>query len=134
MTLTHSLNDDWVDSATDAPRHGGLSPFGEDVVREMNRIGMLVDLSHVSAEAMRDALRVSTAPVIFSHSSAFALTPHPRNVPDDVLQLVRANGGVVMVNFFPAFTSNEVLAMERASLSRGGAAESAQSWRPDGGD
>jgi membrane dipeptidase len=108
MTLTHSTTNDWVDSATDAPRHGGLSPFGEEVVREMNRIGMLVDLSHVSAEAMRDALRVSEAPVIFSHSSAFALTPHPRNVPDDVLALVRENGGVVMVNFFPAFTSTAV--------------------------
>lgn len=108
MTLCHSKTTSWVDSATDAPVHGGLSPFGEDVVREMNRIGMLVDLSHVSADSMRDALRVSTAPVIFSHSSAFALTPHPRNVPDDVLQLVHENGGVVMVNFFPAFTSNEV--------------------------
>jgi len=108
MTLTHSQNTAWVDSATDAPRHGGLTTFGEEVVREMNRVGMLVDLSHVSAEAMRDALRVSEAPVIFSHSSAFGVTPHPRNVPDDVLQLVRANGGVVMVNFFPAFTSTEV--------------------------
>lgn len=108
MTLTHSQNTDWVDSATAPPQHGGLSPFGEEVIREMNRVGMLVDLSHVSADAMRDALRVSTAPVIFSHSSAFGVTPHPRNVPDDVLELVRANGGVVMVNFFPAFTSTEV--------------------------
>lgn len=108
MTLTHSTTIDWVDSATDAPRHGGLSPFGEEVIREMNRVGMLVDLSHVSAEAMRDALRVSSAPVIFSHSSAFALTPHPRNVPDDVLSLVRENGGVVMVNFYPGFTASEV--------------------------
>ena len=108
ITLTHSTTIDWVDSATDAPRHGGLSPFGEDVVREMNRIGMLVDLSHVSADAMRDALRVSTAPVIFSHSSAFGITPHPRNVPDDVLRLVHENGGVVMVNFYPAFTATEV--------------------------
>lgn len=108
MTLTHSQNTDWVDSATDAPRHGGLTPFGEDVVREMNRVGMLVDLSHVSAEAMRDAIRVSSAPVIFSHSSAFGVTPHPRNVPDDVLQSMRQNGGVVMVNFFPAFTDNAV--------------------------
>ncbi|MEZ5955982.1 MAG: dipeptidase [Hyphomonadaceae bacterium] len=108
MTLTHSTNNDWVDSATDAPAHGGLTPFGEEVIREMNRVGMLVDLSHVSADAMRDALRVSSAPVIFSHSSAFGLTPHPRNVPDDVLELVRTNGGVVMVNFFPVFTSTEV--------------------------
>ena len=108
MTLCHSKTTSWVDSATDAPRHGGLSPFGEDVVREMNRIGMLVDLSHVSADAMRDALRVSAAPIIFSHSSAFGLTSHPRNVPDDVLRLVHENGGVVMVNFFPVFTAETV--------------------------
>jgi membrane dipeptidase len=107
MTLTHSTNNDWVDSATDAPRHGGLTEFGEQVVREMNRIGMLVDLSHVSAEAMHDALRVSEAPVIFSHSSAFAIAHHPRNVPDDVLRLVRDNGGVVMVNFTSPFISEE---------------------------
>lgn len=108
MTLCHSKTTAWVDSATDAPQHGGLSPFGEQVVREMNRIGMLVDLSHVSSDAMRDALRVSTAPVIFSHSSAYELTHHPRNVPDDVLQLVHRNGGVVMVNFYPGFVSEEV--------------------------
>jgi membrane dipeptidase len=107
MTLTHSKTNDWVDSATDAPRHGGLSAFGEEVVREMNRVGMLVDLSHVSADAMRDAIRVSSAPVIFSHSSALALDPHPRNVPDDVLRLVRENGGVVMVTFVPRFVSPE---------------------------
>lgn len=116
MTLCHSKTTAWVDSATDAPQHGGLSEFGEQVVREMNRIGMLVDLSHVSAEAMRDALRVSQAPVIFSHSSAFALTPHPRNVPDDVLRMVTANGGVVMVNFNGPFISEEMRqwAAERA--------------------
>ena len=108
MTLCHSKTTAWVDSATDAPRHGGLSPFGEEVVREMNRIGMMVDLSHVSADAMRDALRVSAAPVIFSHSSAFALVAHPRNVPDDVLAMVRANGGVVMVNFNGPFISEEM--------------------------
>ncbi|KAF0184470.1 MAG: dipeptidase [Hyphomonadaceae bacterium] len=107
MTLTHSTTNGWVDSATDAPKYGGLSPFGEDVVREMNRIGMLVDLSHVSQGAMEDALRVSTAPVIFSHSSARALAHHPRNVPDEVLRLLPANGGVVMVNFFPVFLSDE---------------------------
>lgn len=107
MTLTHSTSNDWVDSATDAPKHGGLSSFGEEVVREMNRVGMFVDLSHVSAEAMRDALRVSSAPVIFSHSSAFAVAHHPRNVPDDVLEMVRANGGVVMVNFTSPFISEE---------------------------
>ncbi len=107
MTLTHSTTNGWVDSATDAPKYGGLSPFGEEVVREMNRIGMLVDLSHVSQGAMEDALRVSTAPVIFSHSSARALAHHPRNVPDEVLRLLPANGGVVMVNFFPVFLSDD---------------------------
>lgn len=105
MTLTHAQNTSWVDSATAAPEHGGLSAFGEEVVREMNRVGMLVDLSHVSAEAMHDALNVTQAPVIFSHSSAFALTGHPRNVPDDVLARLPENGGVVMVNFFPWFVS-----------------------------
>lgn len=120
MTLTHSKNNAWVDSATDAPTHGGLSAFGEQVVAEMNRIGILVDLSHVSAEAMRDALRVSTAPVIFSHSSAFALVPHPRNVPDDVLRLVARNGGVVMVNFNGPFVSEE---MRQWSAARSGEEE-----------
>ena len=103
MTLTHSDSLDWADSGTDEPRCGGLSPFGEDVVREMNRLGMMVDISHVSPEAMKDALRVSTAPVIFSHSSARGVADHPRNVPDDVLKLTAENGGVVMVNFFSAF-------------------------------
>jgi membrane dipeptidase len=103
MTLTHSETLDWADSATDKPRHGGLTPFGEQVVREMNRLGMMVDISHVSADTMKHALRVSQAPVIASHSSAFALAAHPRNVPDDVLVLVKKNGGVVMVNFFPGF-------------------------------
>jgi membrane dipeptidase len=103
MTLTHSETLDWADSATDKPRHGGLTPFGEQVVREMNRLGMLVDISHVSADTMKHAIRVSQAPVISSHSSAFALAAHPRNVPDDVLLLVKKNGGVVMVNFFPGF-------------------------------
>jgi membrane dipeptidase len=105
LTLTHSRTIDWVDSATDAPRHGGLSRFGEEVVREMNRLGMLVDLSHVSAEGMIDAMRVSDAPVIFSHSSARALNGHPRNVPDEVLRLLPANGGVVMINFNGPFVS-----------------------------
>jgi membrane dipeptidase len=108
MTLTHSRTTGWADSATDAPRHHGLTPFGEDVVREMNRLGMLVDLSHVSPDTMRAALRVSTAPVIFSHSSARALVDHPRDVPDDVLKLVAANGGVVMVNFATAYVSDAV--------------------------
>ncbi len=103
MTLTHSENLDWADSATDTPRHHGLTEFGEQVVREMNRLGMLVDISHVSAETMRHVLRVTKAPVIASHSSAYALAQHPRNVPDDVLRLVAKNGGVVMVNFYPGF-------------------------------
>ena len=108
MTLTHSRNTGWADSATDAPHHHGLAPFGEEVVREMNRLGMLVDLSHVSPDTMRTALRVSTAPVIFSHSSARALVDHPRDVPDDVLKLVAANGGVVMVNFATGYVSDAV--------------------------
>ena len=103
MTLTHSETLDWADSATDEPKCHGLSPFGEQVVGEMNRLGMLVDISHVSAETMKHALRVSKAPVIASHSSAFALAEHPRNVPDDVLKLVAENGGVVMVNFYSGF-------------------------------
>ncbi|HEY7213536.1 MAG TPA: dipeptidase [Thermoanaerobaculia bacterium] len=110
MTITHSKNTDWADSATDAPRHGGLTRFGEEVVREMNRLGMLVDLSHVAPETMKKALAVTAAPVIFSHSSARALDDHPRNVPDDVLRLVTANGGVVMVTFVPSFVSEEVRA------------------------
>jgi membrane dipeptidase len=108
MTLTHSRTLDWADSATDTPRHGGLTRFGEEVVREMNRLGMLVDLSHVSDDTMEDALRVSEAPVLFSHSSARALADHPRNVPDAVLGKMRANGGVVMVTFVNAFVSNEL--------------------------
>jgi membrane dipeptidase len=108
MTITHSKNTDWADSATDAPQHGGLTRFGEEVVREMNRLGMLVDLSHVSAETMKEAIAVSAAPVIFSHSSSQALNGHPRNVPDDVLRLVTGNGGVVMVTFVPSFVSEEV--------------------------
>ncbi|MEZ5498285.1 MAG: dipeptidase [Steroidobacteraceae bacterium] len=105
MTLTHSRNNDWADSATDQPNHGGLTPFGKEVVKEMNRLGMLVDLSHVSEATMRDALAVSTAPVIFSHSSARGIVDHPRNVSDDVLALVARNGGVVMVNFYPGYVS-----------------------------
>lgn len=103
MTLTHNVTLDWADAATDDPKSDGLSPFGERVVREMNRLGMLIDLSHVSPATMLDALRVSKAPVIASHSSAFAIAPHPRNVPDEVLKALPANGGVVMVNFFSGF-------------------------------
>lgn len=105
ITLTHSKNNDWADSATDDPVHDGLTPFGKAIVREMNRLGMMIDLSHVSPKTMKDALAETKAPVIFSHSSARALMDHPRNVPDDVLRLLPANGGVVMVNFYPGFLS-----------------------------
>ena len=121
MTLTHSTTTTWADSATDAPRWGGLSPFGEQVVREMNRLGMMVDLSHVSEETMLDAMRVSEAPVIFSHSSARAVTGHARNVPDSVLRQMAADGGVVMVTFVPGFVNEQVRAW--------GAARSAEQAR-----
>ncbi len=107
MTLTHNDNTDWADSATDEPVHGGLTDFGRDVVREMNRLGMLVDLSHVSADTMRDALDVSAAPVIFSHSSARTICHSPRNVPDDVLATMAKAGGVCMAVFAPDFVSQE---------------------------
>jgi membrane dipeptidase len=107
LTLTHNANVGWADSATDEPRSGGLTEFGRDVVREMQRTGMLVDLSHVSPDTMRDALDVAAAPVIFSHSSARALCDSPRNVPDDVLARLAGNGGVCMVTFVPGFVSQE---------------------------
>jgi membrane dipeptidase len=109
MTLTHNNHTAWADSAAEAPVHGGLTAFGEEVVREMNWLGMIVDLSHVSPGTMEDALRVSAAPVIFSHSSARALTDVPRNVPDDILRLLPKNGGVVMVTFVPGFISTAVV-------------------------
>ncbi len=115
MTLTHNDTIDWADSATDTPRHGGLTRFGEEVVREMNRLGMLVDLSHVAPATMRDALRVSTAPVIFSHSSARAVCDHPRNVPDDVLESLAANGGVAMATFVPKFVLPAAVAWTEAA-------------------
>ncbi|WP_166352061.1 membrane dipeptidase [Phytoactinopolyspora limicola] len=107
LTLTHNQNNTWADSATDVELHGGLNEFGRDVVREMNRIGMLVDLSHVAVTTMRDALAVSSAPVIFSHSSCRAICGHPRNVPDDILTQLPNNGGVVMITFVPSFVSQE---------------------------
>jgi membrane dipeptidase len=116
MTLTHSDNTDWADSATDDPRHGGLTRFGEEVVREMNRLGMLVDLSHVSDGTMHDALRIADAPVIFSHSSARGVADHVRNVPDDVLKLVGEQGGVVMVTFAGSFVSPEAALARRGSF------------------
>ncbi len=120
MTLTHGDTIDWADSATDERRHGGLTDFGEGVVREMNRIGMVIDISHVSADTMRHALSVSDRPVMASHSSAFAIAPHPRNVPDDVLGLVRDNNGVVMVNFYPPFVNSEAAeqSMGRFEIAR----------------
>jgi membrane dipeptidase len=123
MTLTHSINTAWADSATDVPAHHGLTDFGVQIVRDMNRLGMLVDLSHVSEETMRAALKETQAPVIFSHSSTRALSDHPRNVPDGVLQLLKTNGGVVMVNFFPDYVSEAhrrwgaELAAEQARLN-----------------
>ena len=108
MTLTHNQTTEWADSATDDPKHNGLSPFGLSVVGEMNRLGMLVDLSHVSPDVMRQAIAASAAPVIFSHSSAAGLNGHPRNVPDDVLRMLPAKGGVVMVNWVPGFLSPAV--------------------------
>jgi membrane dipeptidase len=108
MTITHSANVDWADSATADPKLGGLSDFGKTVIAEMNRLGMLVDLSHVAPSTMHDALDVTAAPVIFSHSSARALTNHPRNVPDDVLGRMKTNGGIVMITFVPGFVSEKV--------------------------
>ncbi|NMI01026.1 dipeptidase [Pseudonocardia acidicola] len=112
LTLTHNLNTDWADSATDEPVHGGLTDFGREVVREMNRIGMLVDLSHVAATTMRDALATTSAPVVFTHSSCRAVNDHPRNVPDDVLEALPGNGGVCMVTFVPRFVSPAVAAWD----------------------
>jgi membrane dipeptidase len=113
MTLTHNRSLPWADSATDDPISGGLSPFGREVVREMQRLGMLVDLSHVSPDTMRDALDAAEGPLIFSHSSALAICDHPRNVPDDILARLPANGGTCMVNFVPAFVSQACRDWER---------------------
>lgn len=113
LTLTHNDNVPWADSATDEPKANGLTRFGEEVVGEMNRCGMLVDLSHVSADTMRDAIRVTKTPVIFSHSSARAVCDHPRNIPDDVLELLPGNGGVAMATFVPAFILPEAVEWAR---------------------
>src|SRR5690348_12890690 len=128
MTLTHNVRLDWADAALDTARHGGLTPFGREVVREMNRLGMLVDLAHVSPGTMSDALDVSQAPVIFSHSGARALVDYPRNVPDSILRRVTVNGGIVMVPFVPSFVSAKVLAYETA---RGDARAAARQKFPD---
>jgi membrane dipeptidase len=113
MTLTHNVTLDWADAALDEPKHGGLTPFGKEVIREMNRLGMLVDLSHVTPEVMSDVLRISEAPVIFSHSAARALVNHPRNVPDSILVQLRQNGGVIMVCFIPYFVSQSTADWEK---------------------
>jgi membrane dipeptidase len=115
MTLTHNVTLDWADAALDSAKHNGLTPFGDSVVREMNRLGMLVDLSHVSAGTMSDALNVSQAPVIFSHSAARAIVDVPRNVPDSILRRVTANGGIVMVPFVVAFVSPAALLYDQST-------------------
>ena len=118
MTLTHNVTLDWADAAADSAKHGGLTRFGEEVVREMNRLGMLVDLSHVSPATMSDALNVTASPVIFSHSSARALTDVPRNVPDSILARLKSNGGVVMVTFVPGFVSQKIADRNRARATQ----------------
>jgi membrane dipeptidase len=118
MTLTHSDTIDWADSGTDEERHGGLTPFGREVIAEMNRLGMMVDISHVSINTMKQAMETSKAPVIFSHSSSRAVAESPRNVPDEVLELVKANDGVVMVNFFSGFIVPEAAARYMDRLNR----------------
>jgi membrane dipeptidase len=128
MTLTHNVTLDWADAATGEPKHNGLTAFGKEVVREMNRLGMLVDLSHVSPKTMHDALDVSEAPVVFSHSSAKALVDHPRNVPDDVLSRMAKNGGVVMVTFVPPFVSKAVAAWWAPVLPQFAAANSPEAF------
>jgi membrane dipeptidase len=143
MTLTHWRTIAWADAATDTARHGGLTPFGEDVVREMNRLGMLVDLSHVSDGTMLDALRVTRAPVIYSHSSARALTDHVRNVPDSIVRMLAANGGVVMANFYAPFVSDDVRrfgqrvqqradSLRAAGVAAGVVRDSAKAWSAAG--
>jgi membrane dipeptidase len=131
MTLAHSQNTPWADSATDAPEHGGLTEFGKDVVREMNRIGMLVDLSHVSEETMIDALAVARAPVIFSHSGAKAVTGHARNVPDSVLEMLAANGGIVMVVALPGYLSEDRRQWQSRYQAETARLEALNQGRPD---
>ncbi|MBA2339070.1 MAG: membrane dipeptidase [Pyrinomonadaceae bacterium] len=118
MTLTHNNTNDWADSSRDEARHNGLTDFGKEVVREMNRLGMLVDVSHVSDKTMSDVLDVSRAPIIASHSSARALSNHPRNIPDDLLRRIAQNKGVVMVNFYPVFIDQKAYDADRARDER----------------
>jgi len=132
MTLTHSLNVPWADSATDTPKLNGLSPFGEEVIHEMNRLGMLVDLSHTSPATMAHVLRITTAPVIFSHSSARGITDVPRNVPDDILRQLPKNGGLVMVTFVPGFISQQVADYNKRETAERERLTALPGSRPDG--
>jgi membrane dipeptidase len=132
MTITHFLTTDWADSATDAPKHDGLSPFGVEVIAEMNRLGMIADISHVSEATMMDVLDATRAPVLFTHSNARALLDHPRNVPDSVLKRLPQNGGVVMVTFVPVYLSNAVLAWEREKAAQAARFKSANVGNPAG--
>ncbi len=132
MTITHFLTTDWADSATDVPKHDGLAPFGVEVIKEMNRLGMMADISHVSEATMHDVLDVTNAPVLFTHSNARALLDHPRNVPDSVLKRLPANGGVVMVTFVPVYTSKAVLEWERDKASQAARLKAAFIGNPDG--
>ena len=132
MTITHSLTTDWADSATDAPKHDGLAPFGFEVLAEMNRLGMIVDISHVSEATMHDVLDKTTAPVLFTHSNARHITPHPRNVPDSVLSRLPQNGGVVMVTFVPGFTAAERREWEYQRSAVAGRAKTEFSGNPTG--
>ena len=134
MTLTHFKNNEFADSATDDPKYHGITDFGRTVIHEMNRIGMLVDLSHVSNDTMRQAIQASKAPVIFSHSSARALADHNRNVPDDVLRLTAQNGGIVMVNFYPPYVSDAFRKWNAEEAAEEARAKSLFNGRPDGRD
>lgn len=132
MTITHFLTTDWADSATDAPKHDGLAPFGVDVIREMNRLGMIVDLSHVSEATMNDVLDIARAPVLFTHSNARALLDHPRNVPDAILRRLPANGGVVMVTFVPGYLSSAIRQWEADKAAQAARAKATNSGNPAG--
>ena len=131
MTLTHNQTTEWADAGTDEPKYDGLSSFGVEVVKEMNRLGMLVDLSHVAPATMKDAIEASRAPVIFSHSDAHALNPHPRNVPDDILKLLPTNGGVMMVTFVPTFLSKDDWAWSRERSAEEARLKSLHSFSKD---
>ena len=134
MTITHFLTTDWADSATDAPKHDGLAPFGVEVIREMNRIGMIADLSHVSEATMGDVLDISSTPVLFTHSNARAITGHPRNVPDTILKRLPANGGVVMVTFVPSYLSQIVREWESERVAERAKAKALNPGDPKAAD